>query len=99
MANPVAYPNGSLVTSTTTEVGITLKGDFYEGPVVAALTLVSGSLQSTVEPQSVVFNPVIDQGGFTHTTWSTAGDKILHTIDPVNSEIRIKGTATFSLNW
>lgn len=99
MATPTAYPNGSLVTSTSTEIGITLKGDFYEGAVTVALTLVSGSLQSTVEPQSSVFVPVINQNGITHTTWSTGGDRILHTIDPVSSEIRIKGVGTFSLNW
>lgn len=99
MAQPTAYPNGALITSTATEIGITLQGDFYEGPITAAITLVSGSLQITVVPKSDTFTPAINAGGFTHTTWSTAGDKILKTIDPVGSEIRIKGVATFSLDW
>jgi hypothetical protein len=32
-------------------------------------------------------------------TWSTAGDKILMTFSTVAEEIRMKGTATFSVNW
>ena len=97
MAIPTAYVNGSLVTSTTTEVGITIKGT-YDGskPVTTAITLVSGSLQATVEPQSTVFTPVITSA---IQTWSTAGDKFLLTLDPNSDEIRIKGTATFALNW
>lgn len=99
MGEPTKYPNGALVSSTTTEIGIALNGDFYEGPVLVAITLVSGSLQVTVAPKSDTFTPAINAGGFTHTTWSTAGDRILKTVDTVNSEIRIKGTATFDLSW
>jgi len=101
MAQPTAYQNGALVTSTATETGITIKGDFpYPGPVTVALTLVSGSLQATVEPQSEVFTPVINAN---FATWAHTGagsrDKFLLTFDPVLSEIRMKGTATFALNW
>lgn len=99
MAEPTKYPQNSLVTSTATEVGITLEGDFYEGPITAMMTLVSGSLQYTVVPRSDTFIPAIDQNGFTHNTWSTADARMPCTIDPVNSEIRIKGVGTFSLNW
>lgn len=100
MAQPTAYNQGALVTSTTTETGITIKGDVPTGLVTCAITLVSGSLQLTVQPQETVFSPVIDSG---YSTWShsTAGnrDKILISFDPVNSEIRMKGTATFAINW
>jgi hypothetical protein len=99
MATPTAYANGQLVTSTTTEQGITIKGD-APGLVTVAITLRSGSLQATTQPQETVFSPVITAS---YTTWanSTAGqqDKFLLTFDPVNSEIRILGTATFSINW
>ncbi len=98
MAQPTAYPQGALVSSTATEIGITLKGDFYEGPVTAMMTLVSGTLQYTVEPRSDTFTPVINVG-VTHTSWATAGDRMPCTLDPTASEIRIKGVATFSLNW
>jgi len=101
MATPTAYNPGALVTSTATETGITIKGDFTSpGPVTVAITVRSGSLQATVQPQTDIFSPVIDS---TYTIWanSTAGqqDKFLLTLDPVNSEIRMKGVATFSINW
>jgi len=101
MAQPTAYANGQTVTSTTTETGITIKGDFpLGGPITVAITLRSGSLQATVQPQQDIFVPAIDS---TYTTWSnsTAGqqDKFFLTFDPVNSEIRMKGTATFAINW
>lgn len=100
MAQPTAYNNGALITSTTTETGITIKGDMPSGVVSVMITLRSGSLQATVQPQQDIFSPVIDA---TYTTWSnsTAGqqDKFFLTLDPINSEIRMKGTATFSINW
>ncbi len=100
MAQPTAYPCGALITSTTTETGFTIKGSYKATEVVTlALTLVSGSVQLGVADQAAVNTPIIDQGGVTHTTWSTAGDKILMTFDPVAEEIRMKGTATFALNW
>jgi hypothetical protein len=102
MATPTAYNNGSLVTSTTTEAGITIKGDYpTPGPVTVAITLRSGSLQATVQPQETVFSPVIAAGSYTTWANSTAGqqDKFFLTLDPVNSEIRMLGTATFSINW
>lgn len=100
MATPTAYPCGALITSTTTETGFTIKGSFDAAkPVTLALTLVSGSLQAGVADQDPVNTPIINQGGITHTTWSTAGDKILMTFSPVAEEIRMKGTATFALNW
>lgn len=95
MAIPTAYRNGALVTSTATEIGITIKGSF-EPLTTLAITLVSGSLQATPEPQTTVFTPVIDSSV---QTWSTAGDKFLMTFDPNDEEIRIKGVATFSINW
>jgi len=100
MAQPTAYNPGQTITSTATETGITIKGDFPTSPVTVAITLRSGSLQATVQPQTDIFSPVIDS---TYTIWanSTAGqqDKFLLTLDPVNSEIRMKGVATFSINW
>jgi len=100
MATPTAYNPGQTITSTATETGITIKGDFPSIPVTVAITLRSGSLQATVQPQTDIFSPVIDS---TYTIWanSTAGqqDKFLLTLDPVNSEIRMKGVATFSINW
>jgi len=99
MATPTAYPCGALITSTTTEAGFTIKGSFdYTKPITLALTLKSGSVQMGVADQTAVFTPMIDVG-LTHATWSTAGDKILMTFDPVAEEIRMKGTATFALNW
>lgn len=104
MAQPTAYPNGVTVTSTTTETGFTIKGSFdATKPVTLAITLRSGSLQVGVADQDAVFTPIIDQGGVTHTTWaySTAGaqDKFFITFAPVIEEIRMKGTATFAINW
>jgi len=104
MATPTAYPCGALITSTTTETGFTIKGSFDSTkPITLALTLRSGSLQVGVADQDPIMTPIIDQGGVTHTTWnnSTAGqqDKILITFSPVIEEIRMKGTATFALNW
>lgn len=98
MAQPTAYPNGALVTSTTTESGFTIKGSLERTPVTLALTLVSGSLQAGVSDQTDVFTPIINVG-VTHTTWSTAGDKFLITFDPVVEEVRVKGTATVAVNW
>jgi len=100
MAIPTAYANGATVTSTTTETGITIKGD-APGLVTVAITLRSGSLQATVQPQETVFSPVIALGSYTTWSNSTAGqqDKFFLTFDPINSEIRILGTATFSINW
>jgi len=99
MATPTAYPCGALITSTTTETGFTIKGSYdATKPVTLALTLKSGSVQLGVADQDPVMTPIINVG-FTHTTWSTAGDKILMTFDPVMEEIRMKGTATFALNW
>jgi hypothetical protein len=96
MAQPTIYANGQIVTSTATEVGITVQGDFDAAVVVTALTLVSGSLQVGVAPKDDIFTPII---GSNYTTWSTAGDKILKTFNPTMSELRIKGVATFSLDW
>jgi len=100
MATPTAYANGALVTSTTTEIGITIKGD-APALVTVAITLISGSLQATVQPQETVFSPVIAAGAYATWNHATAGskDKFFLTFDPVNSEIRILGTATFALNW
>ena len=101
MATPTAYNNGALVTSTTTETGFTIKGDMPPGVVTICCTLRSGSLQATVQPQETVFSPVIAAGSYTTWTNSTAGqqDKFFLTLDPVNSEGRMLGTATFSINW
>lgn len=99
MAQPTAYPNGALVTSTTTESGFTIKGSFDSSkPVTLALTLVSGSVQAGVTDQNDVFTPIINVG-VTHTTWSNAQDKFLITFDPNAEEIRLKGTATVAVNW
>jgi hypothetical protein len=100
MAQPTAYPCGALITSTTTETGFTIRGSYKASePITVALTLVSGSVQLGVTDQDPVNTPIINQGGVTHTTWSTAGDKILMTFSPVAEEIRMTGTATFALNW
>lgn len=99
MATPTAYPCGALITSTTTETGFTIKGSFdATKPITLAITLVSGSVQLGVADQDPVMTPIIDVGG-TNATWSTAGDKILMTFSPVAEEIRMKGTATFAVNW
>jgi hypothetical protein len=98
MAQPTAYPNGALVTSTTTESGFTIKGSWDMSPVRLALTLVSGSVQVGVSDQTDVFTPIINVG-VTHTTWSTAGDRFFITFDPVVEEVRIKGTGTVAINW
>jgi hypothetical protein len=103
MATPTAYPNGVTVTSTTTETGFTIKGSFdATKPVTLAITVRSGSLQMGVADQDATFTPIIDSG-VTHTTWtnSTAGqqDKFFITFSPIHEEIRMKGTATFALNW
>ena len=94
-----AYPCGALVTSTTAESGFTVKGSYDSTkPLTIGITLVSGSVQLGVTDQTDVFTPIIDVG-VTHATWSTAGDKILMTFDPVAEEIRVKGTGTISVNW
>ena len=99
MAQPTAYPCGALITSTTTESGITIKGSYdTTKPLTVAMTLVSGSVQVGVTDQTATFTPIINVG-VTHTTWSTAGDKFLMTFDPVAEEIRLKGTATVAINW
>jgi len=103
MAQPTAYSNGVTITSTTTETGFTIKGSYKSTePLTLAITLRSGSLQMGVADQDPVMTPIIDQG-VTHTTWtnSTAGqqDKFFITFNPVSEEIRMKGTATFALNW
>ena len=98
-AEPTAYTQGALVTSTTTETGFTIKGSYRSSePVFVIITLVSGSVQFGVANQNSTFAPVIDVGG-TNATWSTAGDKVGITFSPRTEEIRMKGTATFSLNW
>lgn len=101
MATPTAYANGVTVTSTTTETGFTIKGSYDSSvPLTLAITLRSGSLQVGVADRDAVFTPVIDSN---NTTWSnsTAGqqDKFFITFSPAIEEIRIKGTATFALNW
>ncbi len=99
MAQPTAYPCGSSITSTTTETGFTIKGSYKSTePVTLLLTLVSGSVQLGVTEQTSVFTPIINVG-VTHTTWSTAGDKMPMTFDPTAEEIRVKGTGVVAINW
>lgn len=99
MAQPTAYPPNSLLTGTATEQAFTIKGSYKSTePITLAITLKSGTVQFAVADQQAVNSPVIDVG-LTHASWSTAGDKILLTFDPVAEEIRFKGVSTFAVNW
>lgn len=84
---------GQSITLTTTEVPYDLVGDFDSPVVVVTLLLVSGTMQYAVEPRSVP--PVIDN---TYATYSTAGDKVIVSVDPIKSTLRLKCAAAGVVN-
>ena len=90
--------NGQTITLSTSEVAYELSVTSdrpSDGPVVLAITLVSGTCQATVAPTSAA--PILDS---TYSTWSTAGDKFLLTISG-NSTLRMKcaSAGVVNVNW
>lgn len=86
--------NGQFITLTTTEQAFELVGD-RKDPETLAITLVSGTCQATVASRAGA--PVLDA---TYTTWSTAGDKILHTIGGTSVlRVRCASAGVINVNW
>ena len=83
--------NGQFITSTSTEqqfIGT------VGGPLLMIIVLVSGSIQvTTAGPND---SPVIDS---TYSTYSTAGDKILITVDEGDQHLRIKGAGVVNVTY
>lgn len=91
--------NGQVVNLSTSEVAyeLSITSDrTATGPVTLAITLVSGTCQATVAPAARA--PIIDA---TYASWSTAGDKILLTIDPGVSTLRMRcaSAGVVNVNW
>lgn len=86
--------NGQSFTSTTTEQEIEIVSP-YEDPVqVLTIILVSGSVQLAVGVKGG--SPVIDA---TYTTFSTANQIIIKTIDNGAFNLRVVGTGVISVNY
>lgn len=87
---------GQFITLSTTETPYDLVGDFDTPVVVVSLTLVSGTMQYAVEPRKAA--PVIDN---TYATYSTAGDKILVSVDPIKSTLRLRcaSAGVVNISW
>jgi len=83
--------NGEIITSTTseTEIYMEMPSGTLNMEQLVTLELVSGSVQFAVG------ETVISR----HTTYSTAGDKTLRTVNNSNRSLRCLGTATFRIAW
>jgi hypothetical protein len=88
--------NGQFITLTTSEVAYSIVGDSNSDIETLAITLVSGTCQATVAPTTAA--PILDN---TYTTWSTAGDKIILSLDPGLSTLRVKcaSAGVINVNW
>lgn len=85
--------SGQFITSTTTEQA------FYPdsgGPTLLFIVVVSGSVQVASAPVTANDSPVINN---TYATWSTAGDKILITVDPGDRHLRIVGSGVVNVTY
>lgn len=87
---------GQFITLSTTETAYDLVGDFDQPVVVVLLTLVSGTLQYAVEARDRA--AVIDP---TYATYSTAGEKIMVSIDPIRNTLRLKcaSAGVANISW
>lgn len=87
---------GQFITLSTTETGYDLVGDFDAPVVVITLTLVSGTMQ--VANAARTSSPVIDG---TYSTYSTAGDKVIMSINPVKNQLRGKtaSAGVVNISW
>lgn len=86
---------GQLITSTSTEQDLALAGPYEDGTVQTVyIELVSGTVQFTTGPAEG--SPVINA---TYRTYSTAGDKIILTVQTGKHNLRCVGSGTFSVTW
>lgn len=84
---------GQFITLSTTETGYDLVGDFDTPVVPVLLTLVSGTMQ--VANAARDSSPVIDP---TYSTYSTAGDKVIISINPIKNQLRGKTASAGVVN-
>lgn len=87
---------GQAITLSTSEVAYEIDGDYAEGLATLTLLLVSGTLQYTVAP--VKTPPILDN---TYATYSTAGDKIIVSLSPGQSTLRMKcaSAGVVNVSW
>lgn len=87
--------NGQTITLSTSEVAYILIGDARSIETLL-ITLQSGTAQATIASANA--DPVLDN---TYAIWSTAGDKIILTIDRGLSTLRMKTTSAgvVNVNW
>ena len=87
---------GQLVNLSTTEVAYELGGDVEYPLAYITLVLVSGTLQYTAAPVSQA--PVLDSS---YATYSTVGDKIIVTMKPELSTLRMKcdSAGVVNVSW
>lgn len=88
---------GQAITLSTTEVAYELGGDVDADLTTVTLLLVSGTLQYTTVA-GVSETPVLNN---TYATYSTAGDKIILTISPGSSTLRMKcaSAGVVNVSW
>lgn len=84
---------GQFATLSTSETPFDLIGDFDAPVVVVTLTLASGTFQFAVAPRSEA--PVINEN---YSTYSTAGDKVIVSVDPIKSTLRMKTASAGVVN-
>lgn len=87
---------GEAVTLSTTEEAYDLTGDLEMPVTTVTLLLVSGTLQYGVAPRNVA--PILDN---TFATYSTAGDKIILTMQPGMSTLRMRcvSAGVVNVSW
>lgn len=89
MTNNLIKP-GQFITSTTTEQQFYPEG----GPTLFCLVLVSGSVK--VGTAQTDQSPVLND---TYTTYSTADEKIVISVDPDDRNLRVLGTAVLKCTY
>lgn len=94
-----AIKKGQSITLSTTETAyeLDISQDRGLGETVVIITFVSGSFQATAAPITPL-TAVLDS---TYTTFSTTGDKVLLSINPATSNIRMKtaSAGVVSVSW
>jgi hypothetical protein len=95
MANPTTLVNGQNVTSVASETEYELTRPFDIPFQYVRIELVSGSVQFGVFEKTTVFTPQIN----TERTYSTAGDKVIFTVENGKFNLRAKGSGVFTITW
>lgn len=88
-----AIKQGQFITLSSTEQSFYLDGPVGELEEVLIILQSGASLQFAV---SSSVSPVIDT---TYSTYTESGLKLLVTIDPGKSNLRVKGTGVIDISW